>query len=270
MIAFWKTLIAPLLEARAARVIVEVGVLGGDTTVKLLEYAEAHDCVVHAIDPAPAAPTFIADLQQRFGQHFVFHQEKSLEALPKIDEPHAVLIDGDHNWYTVVNELRVLAAAAEQRSQPFPLTFLHDIGWPYGRRDSYYDPDAIPPEYRQPFRKAGLVPGMTELSQTSGINLGANNALIEGTDRNGVLTAVEDFLTDTDLALVFKTVAGYNGLGIIVTQEQLDSSDRLRAALAELESPAWLAHHCTRLEESRIHHLAEASALGRELRARKR
>ncbi len=270
MIAFWETVVAPLLEARAARVIVEVGVLGGDTTVKLLEYAEAHDCVVHAIDPVPAAPKFIDDLGQRYGRHFVFHQEKSLDALPRIDEPDAILIDGDHNWYTVVNELRLLAAAAVQRSQPFPLTFLHDIGWPYGRRDAYYDPDAIPPEHRQPFRKAGVVPGMTELSPTSGINLGANNALQEGTDRNGVLTAVEDFLTDTGLVLVFKTVAGYNGLGIIVSQEQLDSIDRLREALAELESPAWLAHHCRRLEDSRIHLLAKAAALGRELRARKR
>ena len=270
VIAFWEPVVAPLLEARAPDVVVEIGVLGGGTTVKLLDFAEAHDVVVHAIDPAPADNGLIEDLRRRHEPRFIFHREKSLDALPRIDEPHVVLIDGDHNWYTVLGELRVLAARAAEHGWRFPLTFLHDVDWPYGRRDSYYDPDAIPAEHRQAFRRGGLVYGESELSPERGINIAAKNATEEGTPRNGVRTAVEDFLAETDLDLVFKSVTGYNGLGIIVAREDLDGNGRLRAAVAELESPEWLSRHCRRLEEARIHHLIESSELRRAMRALER
>ena len=71
-----------------------------------------------------------------------------------IDRADAVLIDGDHNWHTVYNELKIV-----DEFQVWPITLLHDIDWPYGRRDVYYDPSTVPAEYRQPHVKAGLVRG---------------------------------------------------------------------------------------------------------------
>ena len=64
----------------------------------------------------------------------------------------AALIDGDHNWFTVVPR----AADARPRSRerpdrPCPVMILHDVLWPYGRRDLYYEPSRIPDEYRQPY-----------------------------------------------------------------------------------------------------------------------
>ncbi len=76
-----------------------------------------------------------------------------------MDDVDAALIDGDHNWYTVINEVRMLADKSEAQGHEFPLTLLHDVGWPYGRRDQYCDPDAIPDEYRQPIHSGGLWPG---------------------------------------------------------------------------------------------------------------
>ena len=38
--------------------------------------------------------------------------------------------------------------------RPLPLLVLHDVGWPYGRRDLYYDPDDIPASTASPWRKA--------------------------------------------------------------------------------------------------------------------
>ncbi len=42
---------------------------------------------------------------------------------------------------------------------PLPVLILHDVGWPYGRRDLYYTPETIPEEFRQPYEQAGMLPG---------------------------------------------------------------------------------------------------------------
>ncbi len=67
----------------------------------------------------------------------------SLEQLPLLEEIDAVILDGDHNWYTVYNELKLLSRQVDD-GRPYPLVLVHDIGWPYGRRDLYYDPDVDP------------------------------------------------------------------------------------------------------------------------------
>ena len=53
-----------------------------------------------------------------------------------------VVIDGDHNYYTVSEELRLIgerAAGAE-----LPLLLFHDVCWPHARRDDYFAPELIP------------------------------------------------------------------------------------------------------------------------------
>ena len=69
------------------------------------------------------------------------------------------LVDGDHNWYTVDLELRMLAEAARREDEPLPILILHDVLWPYGRRDLYYDPTNIPSEFRQPYATTGNAAG---------------------------------------------------------------------------------------------------------------
>ena len=69
-----------------------------------------------------------------------------------------MIIDGDHNYFTVASELELIGARAA--GPGMPLLLLHDVGWPLGRRDSYHAPDRIPDEHRQPLaRDAFLVPG---------------------------------------------------------------------------------------------------------------
>ncbi len=75
---------------------------------------------------------------------------------------------------------------------------MHDVGWPYGRRDLYYAPDQIPEEFRQPYRRAGMRPGPRSCSSTGGINPTMCNAELEGGPRNGVMTALDDFLAEYD------------------------------------------------------------------------
>jgi Methyltransferase domain len=254
--------IRPLLEAASPRVVVEVGAARGDTTAALLEFAESCGATLHSIDPSPN-PAFEPEaLSREHGGRFMFHRGLSLEVLPQLGAVDAAIIDGDHNWYTVFHELQALAQCAQQAGRPFPLTFLHDVEWPYGRRDGYYNPATIPAEHLQPHRKAGIVRGQSELADRRGVNRGLNNAVEEGTPRNGVLTAVEDFLEERGSALDFHRLPGFHGLGIIVSADQAQRNERLRACLAEFDSPAWLKDHCRRIEQARL-------ALGQRLAARR-
>ena len=236
-----------MIEAAAARTIVEVGVRDGATTRALLEYAGA-GAVVHGIDPAPDPA--VQDLVDRHPRRFVFHRALSLDALPQINGVDCALIDGDHNWYTVLNELRLLARQGGEGS-PFPLTFAHDVGWPYGRRDLYYAPETVPEEYRRPHRRAGLVPGHPELQDEAGLSPGLCHAETEGGPRNGVLTAVQDFVTESARPLTLKVVHGFAGLGILVDREHVRRNAALAEALAQLDSPAFLRQQCRRLEAAR-------------------
>ena len=87
-----------------------------------------------------------------------------LPGLPPVD---AALIDGDHNWYTVYHEMKAIAEVARANGAPLPVMILHDVGWPYGRRDLYYAPDTIPEECRQPYAQKGMVAGPQQAASTA-------------------------------------------------------------------------------------------------------
>jgi hypothetical protein len=155
------------------------------------------------------------------------------------------LVDGDHNHWTVLHELRAIFP----EESPPPVAILHDVGWPCARRDQYYAPDALPPEAVHPYDyRKGRVPGLAELVDGGSFG-GAGEfavALEEGGPRNGVLTAVEDFLAERE-GLVYVHVPAVFGLGIVYT-ETAPYAGRLRDLLAPWDRNPLL----TRLEENRL------------------
>jgi Methyltransferase domain len=265
-----ESVVRPLLGALRARVLVEVGVSFGATTTRLLEWAAAHNGVMHGIDPAPKPALDLDELKARYGDRFVFHRALSLDALPKIRDPDFVVIDGDHNWYTVHGELQVLARIASEEGRPYPLTVLHDVDWPYGRRDMYHDPETVPAEHRQAHTRGGMLPGVVELSGDQGINVGLENALVEGTPRNGVRTAVEDFLAQTDLKLQWTSVPGFFGVGILADEVLMERTPALREAIDVFHSPEFLEQQCRALELSRVNTMARLQEAQRTLREMRR
>jgi hypothetical protein len=258
---FWDFVIRPVLEAAAPRVVVEIGALTGDGTKPLLELCREVDAVAHVIDPAPLLD--VAALEAEYGDRLVFHRQLSLEVLPRIEAVDAALIDGDHNWYTVFHELESLDATARASGRSFPIAFLHDVDWPYGRRDLYYDPDSIPGEFRHDYKRAGIVPGRVRLHPRRGINSSLANAVVEGGQRNGVRTAVEDFIsaTETDLRVIH--VPGLHGLLVLVPEIRLRANAKLEEVVDELYSPRFLIDHCRRLEEFRVSALIRSAHLKR-------
>ena len=86
------------------------------------------------------------------------------------------------------------------------------LGWPHGRRDAYWDSERIPAEHRQALEThPRILPGHPGLVD-DGLLL-YTSAVHEGGPRNGVLTAIEDFLDDRP-ELRLAIVPAFFGFGV--------------------------------------------------------
>jgi len=235
-------LLLPCLDAVGARAVAEVGAFAGDLTRVLVDWAGRSGARIMAIDPSPKQQ--LVDLA-RGHDSLELIRETSLEALPRIDMPDVVVIDGDHNYWTVSEELRLI----QERSggAQLPLLLLHDVCWPHGRRDDYFAADQIPDEYRRPVVDVGrgILPG-EEGSVPGGMPY-PRSAAREGGPRNGVLTAVEDFV-DATSGLRLVVVPAFFGFGAVWREDAPWS-----ASVAQILDP-WDRHPLVqRLEANRVH-----------------
>jgi hypothetical protein len=205
---FVKTFIVPLMKSRKWNKACEVGSCRGEGADLL--------CVVPDVQITVIDPCLDCDLEEKFAANSHFHMKKglSVEVLPKLSESFdCILIDGDHNWYTVYNELRVIFEKNLLRRGG--VIFFHDVEWPWGRRDMYYQPETIPSEYLHKWEQRGIVRGQSELSSECDTFASYRKAPYEGGVRNGVLTAIEDFFREHRNELRFFHVSVGKGLGMM-------------------------------------------------------
>jgi hypothetical protein len=237
-------LFVPCLDAVGARSVVEVGAYAGDLTRLLLDWGAMADAHVVAIDPMPQ-PGLVELDEQR--PDLTLMRETSLEAFGHIELPDVVIVDGDHNYHTVSAELRAIGERAP--GDELPLMLFHDVGWPHGRRDAYYVPELIPEDRRQPLKEGGgLFPG--ERGTLPGALPYKWVAAEEGGPRNGVLTAIEDFVTGRE-GVRLVVVDAFFGFGAV-----WHTSAPWSEALAEILDPWDRNPVVERLEENRVFHLA--------------
>ena len=242
-------LIRACLDAAGARSVTEVGAFAGDLTRVLVHWAEATGARVTAIDPSPQ-PDLLALADRHPELKLV--RRTSLDALPEIELPDALVIDGDHNYYTVRRELELIGGRAPGAA--LPLLFFHDVRWPHGRRDDYFDPGQIPAADRHPVVGAtgGIYPG------DPGVHPGGlpypRSATHEGGARNGVLTAVEDFV-DASPGVRLAVVPAFFGFGVAWHTDAPWS-----AVMARILDPYDANPVLERLEANRVDHLARAYA----------
>jgi glycosyltransferase involved in cell wall biosynthesis len=235
---FWKKFIYPIINVIKAKHIVEIGSDTGINTRNILEYCMENQAKISVIDPFPKYDEkhWLRD----YNEYLEFYKELSLNALPLIKDYDAVLIDGDHNWYTVYNELKIIE---KNCSDNFPVVFLHDIDWPYGRRDIYYNPDTIPAAFRKPYAKKGMKPGQPSLLESGGFNSNFFNSIYENGLQNGVLTAVEDFIKESTLDLNLYKIYGLNGLGILTPSKKINANENLKSFLEMLQVSQIVEQH---------------------------
>jgi predicted O-methyltransferase YrrM len=235
-------LLAAVLDAAGVRSVIEVGAYAGDLTRFLLDWAEGAGATVKAVDPAPQPA--LVELGERPELELI--RETSLEALPRLTAD-AVVLDGDHNYETVLAELRLL--------DPVPLVLLHDVCWPHARRDDYFDVaiarhELVPDGH-------GIVP-WDEGSVEGGLPY-PRSAAREGGARNGVLTAVEDWAAERgDVRLAVVPV--FFGIGVAWPQDA-PWAEAVEAVVAPLDRHPVVA----RLEANRVHNLARGAMLQAEV-----
>jgi hypothetical protein len=248
----FREILFACLEAASPRSVVEVGAFRGEFTERLLAWGAQAGASVTAIEPDP--PPELLALAERHPELDLV-RKPSLEALPDVLPADTLIIDGDHNHYTVTRELRAIGDAAADGGMP--LVLLHDVAWPHARRDTYYEPERIPPEHRQPLvQDALLAPGVAGTASTGLFFPWA--AAREGGSANGVLTAVEDFL-DERQGLRFAVIPAFFGLGVLWPADA-----PWAAAIAEIVEPWDRNPVLERLEATRVAGLVDQVRLARQ------
>lgn len=237
----------PILKAIQAKTICEIGAEFGGNSQLLYDYLRPQNGKLISIDPSPQK-TFLDWLKKV--NSIVEHVPKlSLEAIPKLNAMDAWFIDGDHNWYTVYHELKAIQAINEQQQKPLVI-FLHDVAWPWQHRDLYYAPETIPAEYRHPHSfELGVTLDSPELIQGGFRSHGHYAiALQAGGEKNGVLTAIQDFMSEQANQFKFGLIPGVFGLGILYDQNHPHAD-----IISELIAPY---HHHSLLQQLEKNRLA--------------
>ncbi len=246
-------LLSACLDAAEAKTVLEIGSYQGELTVELLDWAAESGAKIAGVDPVPPEP--LEELAKARPELELI-REVSLDILRTRDFDDAIIIDGDHNYFTLNSELELIGERAP--GAEMPLLMFHDVCWPHARRDTYYAPDRIPEEHRQPLaHDAGIAPDEPGISQWGLPFVWA--AEREGGPGNGTLTAIEDFMKDRD-GIEFVIVPAFFGFGVMWHRDAPFAD-----AVAEVIKP-WDRHPVLeRLEANRVEHLVAGQGRARQL-----
>lgn len=230
-------LLGPLLDQLDPKRVVEIGADRGTTTAALADWCRAGGRSLTVVDPVP--PAGVSD-----DATVTVVAQRSLDYLPDAEPAQVYLIDGDHNHATVTAELAAIHAGTPATDTC--LVVLHDVSWPWGRRDMTYDrrpaepaaaadpaaPDRSPTDPGATGAgSAGASPGtpdaragepavagaaVVSLHRDSAIGLVTEGyRVLAPTGRpQGVLTAVEQFL-DAHPDWQFCAMPSMYGLGLL-------------------------------------------------------
>lgn len=255
---FWVPVLKPLLKAAGAKHIIEIGAYKGQNSLRLARWCAANGAVADIIDPLPAFDSqAFNDAHEGIAK---VHLGTSLDVLGSLPKPDVVFVDGDHNWYTVYHEIRLLIGSpAAPVAQP-PILVFHDTAWPWARRDAYYDITRIPPEDRQPHGRGQISPKSKGWSP-EGMAYDLDCAKEQGGAKNGVLTAITDAFAGLEDQFEFCSLSMFQGLTLAVPKDRLRQSPALAELLEDLAPSGTLKSLIDLLEHSRLEALTAAQMI---------
>ena len=199
MYNFFELSIMPeFLSGFKVKTVLLIGLSNETILDEILSYCNNNKIVLYAIDSNININDLINknyanDSLNNLKETITYFNEKSLNVLPNLKSFDAIFIDDDPNWYTVYNELKLI----KKNNNSFPLVFICNNKYPYKRRDAYTNPNDIPKQYiNECSNELPII--FEENGQTRNIMINDNfcHALYEDTPKNGVLTAIEDFLNE--------------------------------------------------------------------------
>ncbi|MBN8866173.1 MAG: hypothetical protein J0H98_01345 [Solirubrobacterales bacterium] len=215
----------PCLEARGTETLLEIGSFAGELTESLLEWGTPKGVRISTVEPLP--PEELRGVVSRHPE-LTLIEDTGVGALDGLDGlPDTIIIDGDHNYFTLTGELDKIAEMSGDG--PLPLLMFHDVCWPHERRDTYYAPDRVPESERQPLgHNCTIAPGNPGLSD-GGLPF-EWAAAHEGGPKNGVLTAIEDFMERRG-GLRLAVIPVFFGFGVL-WEESAPYADAVHASIA--------------------------------------
>ena len=244
----FSSVVAPLIEALQPRTIVETGAGAGRLTKRVLMAAGAQSAVLHAIDPSPKLDPRLLD---EFGERLRIHAERSVDVIGRLGPVDLALLDGDPNWHTLRSELMMLERSAESADRAAPVVIAHHVHWPFGRRDGYHDPDAIPETERRTHTSLGLMPGHRSPSP-NGLKLTPSCAVSEFEARSGVMTGIEDAISASTREWNVIDIPGFHGIAVLADARLLEEQPVVKSALKRLRSARFLRTQARHTELARL------------------
>ena len=155
------------------------------------------------------------------------------------------------------------------------MVVLHDVLWPCGRRDLYYQPTPIAPEERREDSADGPTVWHDDLTPAGFVGVGTfTMAKQAGGERNGVLTAIEDAVAAAPSSWTLRIVPAVFGLGVLVRNDGPDVDDLLRrlqpftgsSLLATLENNRIALYtRVLEMQHQAVVHAAGADAMAEEI-----
>ncbi|TDB84779.1 class I SAM-dependent methyltransferase [Actinomadura sp. KC216] len=232
----FRELFETIFAHREIATVVEVGVESGQVSSV---YADL-GATVYCVEPAPD-DELCAVLADDPRLNLV--EGLSPAVLGDLPVADLYVLDGDHNYAVVRAELAWIMENA-----PDAVVVLHDVLWPCGRRDFYYQPSPLPHEDVHPAAADGPTVWHDELTPAGFVGDGVFTAAVEaGGPRNGVLTAVEDTLDEAGGDWRLAIVPAVFGFGLLM-KASAPGAEAIFEALRPLTSSALLAA----LENNRI------------------
>lgn len=202
--------------------IVAIGLSNEDIIDEILSFCIEQNPTLYAIDPRIDIKDLIEkyeDLEDetKTVDKIKYCKDDSLNVLDQLKEYEAIFINGDPNWYTVYNELNLI----KKNNPNFPLVFVCNNKYPHKRRDSYINPEKIPEEFKNECCNdlPILYEKDAETKQTM-VKDGFCHAIQKDTPKNGVLTAIEDFLKENP-TLKFLEINPLEGISLIYEPSEI-------------------------------------------------
>ena len=186
---------------------------------------------LHIVDP------FISkELKKEKPMNMILYEETSLEFLQRGLDIELYLIDGDHNYYTVYNELLNIEKNRNKKQKTFIL--LHDVSWFCGRRDQYYNEELIPEKHESYNHNSLCLENDHNVKYGFSLSKNFSVAKITGGKKNGVLTAIEDFVEKSKLEWKFNYIPSLWGLGFLWLEDNFEQNDieKIDKLLTKLDS----------------------------------
>ncbi len=221
--------------------VVEVGVESGKASGL---YTSLGASAVYCIEPHPTEE-IRAGLAANDALHLI--EQPSPEALAELPIAELYVLDGDHNYAVVRQELDWILTHA-----PDAVVVLHDLLWPCARRDLYYEPSRLPAGAKHPASPDGPTVWHDDLTPAGLVGLGAyTTAVHAGGERNGVLTAVEDAIAhseaNTDKRWRFALIPAVFGMGVLIRETSSAAADLMHSL-----KPYCQSHLLAAMENNRI------------------